>query len=466
MSGGPVFDEQGGIAGIHGQAEIDSAQTQKEGVAIKTGTNQAIPISYLKLFKNNTETQIDPNEELANSYIARASYMRRQMAEHRNQLSVEELRDTWGGAENPVIKAYLGESINLITKAIEAKESSYAYYLRAIYRLNKKGKTEWYSTVGGNDLTLEDLEKAIELDPTNSAALFTLAASGLGVDWDEYFKLEHVVIKKHFPKIFDETLSDEERFKIRMKVDTELRAFDESSEELDKIILKMNPSILDIERAIDLDPYRVENYLSFSSILDAILGREKWAIDVLEKGIKYNPHSAKLHADLGRRYGSSRFDNKHASKALKAYNMAIKLDPTQRSYYSDRGHFLYLQNEYTKAIEDFKMAISMGGMETEHKYLAQAYISNKQYRESIKIYEKLGRLPYVKPQEQLVAQARIATVYLKSGDTTKACELIDKYITQVKGFEELTLIDWLRKNGTSYGFYHLERESLLKACSQ
>ncbi|MDB4659877.1 serine protease, partial [Synechococcus sp. AH-551-C10] len=46
MSGGSVLNEDGHLVGIHGQGEIDSMQTQTQGIAIKTGTNQAVPIRY------------------------------------------------------------------------------------------------------------------------------------------------------------------------------------------------------------------------------------------------------------------------------------------------------------------------------------------------------------------------------------------------------------------------------------
>jgi S1-C subfamily serine protease len=46
MSGGAVINAKGYLVGIHGQAELDQILTDKTGIAVKTGTNQAIPISY------------------------------------------------------------------------------------------------------------------------------------------------------------------------------------------------------------------------------------------------------------------------------------------------------------------------------------------------------------------------------------------------------------------------------------
>lgn len=491
MSGGPVFDEQGGLAGIHGQAEIDSALTQREGVSVKTGTNQAIPISYLQLFKSETEIQIDPNEEIANSYIARASNMRRKMAEHYSQLTIKEFRDTRGGEENPVNKALLEESINLLTKAIEAKESSYAYYLRAMYRINKREDSNWYSLGQMTKSSREDLEKAIELDQTNAAAIALLAVSaGVEMDWDKAREIEDEVMKKHFPKWYDKSLSDFERRGIGIKTEDARRVIIESSEEIDKMVLDMNPNLLDIEKAIDLDPYKVETYLSYAGIL-YVTNRKRWIIDVLEKGIKHNPNSAILHFEKGQQYYLSGLDDMHFSKALKAYDQAIKLDPSRPRYYEWRGKLYDRRKEYSKAIEDFEMAVSTGGTEDMYKNLAYAYANNNEHEESIKVFYKRLKLPYISAETWINTHFRIAHAYLQGGDKLKACELIHENIgqaegskqyeesvevydiymnkTKVKGYKNLKWIDWLKNHGSNMG---LQKPSvflvddLLKACSQ
>lgn len=49
MSGGAVLNDQGQLIGIHGLGETDSKMTEQAGVAVKTGTNQAVPIDYFLL---------------------------------------------------------------------------------------------------------------------------------------------------------------------------------------------------------------------------------------------------------------------------------------------------------------------------------------------------------------------------------------------------------------------------------
>ena len=48
MSGGAVLNSQAELIGIHGQGETDSQMSELQGIAVKTGTNQAVPITHYK----------------------------------------------------------------------------------------------------------------------------------------------------------------------------------------------------------------------------------------------------------------------------------------------------------------------------------------------------------------------------------------------------------------------------------
>ena len=51
MSGGAVLNDQGQLVGIHGQGETDFKMSEQQGIAVKTGTNQAVPIAYYLSFR-------------------------------------------------------------------------------------------------------------------------------------------------------------------------------------------------------------------------------------------------------------------------------------------------------------------------------------------------------------------------------------------------------------------------------
>ena len=57
MSGGPVFNERAKLIGIHGRAETDARLNSEVGFAVKTGTNQGIPIEYFKRLATKEKTE-------------------------------------------------------------------------------------------------------------------------------------------------------------------------------------------------------------------------------------------------------------------------------------------------------------------------------------------------------------------------------------------------------------------------
>ena len=69
MSGGAVLDINGELVGIHGQGETDISMTEQYGIAVKTGTNQAVPIAY---WKNKGGLNIKYKANKIDSLLAKA----------------------------------------------------------------------------------------------------------------------------------------------------------------------------------------------------------------------------------------------------------------------------------------------------------------------------------------------------------------------------------------------------------
>jgi hypothetical protein len=90
MSGSPVINGNGQVIGIHGRGEIEATLTEQTGIAIKTGTNQGIPIGLVdnsmlckdsqriggKLYANDIQREenlspiIQNNLEASNSQVS------------------------------------------------------------------------------------------------------------------------------------------------------------------------------------------------------------------------------------------------------------------------------------------------------------------------------------------------------------------------------------------------------------
>jgi tetratricopeptide (TPR) repeat protein len=78
MSGGAVMNAQGQLVGIHGQGETDTKMSEQQGVAVKTGTNQAVPIAYYSQFSSGAAIAAASSQAItADDYLAQASTLLR-----------------------------------------------------------------------------------------------------------------------------------------------------------------------------------------------------------------------------------------------------------------------------------------------------------------------------------------------------------------------------------------------------
>ncbi|NJK69736.1 MAG: serine protease [Microcoleus sp. CSU_2_2] len=185
MSGGPVFDSEARVIGLHGQGEFGFAQTSSGEVApIKTGFNAAVPINNFMLQltaagMNKSELKVDKTPavqgpiSIINPQDAQAYYFR--------GLSRLDQGDAWEAIADfnkalaakpnytPELYFNIGNAITLIgssdttrgstaiqayTRAIAANPGfADAYYNRALAHLENKEKPE----------AIADFQKAAEL---------------------------------------------------------------------------------------------------------------------------------------------------------------------------------------------------------------------------------------------------------------------------------------------------------------
>lgn len=64
MSGGAVMDSAGRLVAIHGQSETEEKVSEEQGFAIKTGTSQAVPISYFKDYAASVSIVVPAAQEV------------------------------------------------------------------------------------------------------------------------------------------------------------------------------------------------------------------------------------------------------------------------------------------------------------------------------------------------------------------------------------------------------------------
>ncbi|MGB3534956.1 MAG: trypsin-like peptidase domain-containing protein [Microcoleaceae cyanobacterium] len=120
MSGGPVFDGEGRLVGLHGQGEFGFAQTSAGDITpIKTGFNAAVPINLFVI--QLAETALTPDDIMID--------------------------------ESPGITSSM---------SLENPENAQAYYFRGLTLLDQEKSWE----------AIADFNQALELEPNNPEAYF------------------------------------------------------------------------------------------------------------------------------------------------------------------------------------------------------------------------------------------------------------------------------------------------------
>ncbi|MDT9338112.1 trypsin-like peptidase domain-containing protein [Trichodesmium erythraeum 21-75] len=164
MSGGPVFDTNGRIIGIHGQGEFGFAQTNSGDVApIKTGFNAAVPInSFMRklstagidrsdLIFDNTPVNTNPISTI-NPQSAEALYFR--------GISYLDQGDAW-------------EAITNFNRALEKEPDSPEIYFNM--GIARSLLVNPYEPITRGPNPIKDYTKAIELNPGYADAYYNRA---------------------------------------------------------------------------------------------------------------------------------------------------------------------------------------------------------------------------------------------------------------------------------------------------
>ena len=133
-------------------------------------------------------------------------------------------------------------------------------------------------------------------------------------------------------------------------------------------------AIKDFNRAIQLEPNHMENYIYRAQCTRQTDGNA--ALADFNKAIELAPNMSYGYSSRGNFY---EYDLKDFSKALEDYTRAIELERRENFlpiYYNSRGSVYQKLNMYDKAIEDYTRAISqMESAEQKNSLLAWVYRS-------------------------------------------------------------------------------------------
>ena len=151
MSGGAVFNQKAQLIGIHGQGETSIETSGQKGIAVKTGTNQAVPITYFQTQQNPTKV-VQPGLLTPDDFLAKANSV------------FWQTRKSEGDGSTENTQAAYKEVIKLAQKSLQVRPTPQAYRTMAAAKVNLR------DPIGG----VIDYSNALMLDPRNIEILIDL----------------------------------------------------------------------------------------------------------------------------------------------------------------------------------------------------------------------------------------------------------------------------------------------------
>jgi len=307
MSGGAVMNAQGQLVGIHGQGETDSKMSEQQGIAVKTGTNQAVPIAYYSQYSLGAAVVASSSQATtADDYLAQA-------------------------------KALLGkkgteqEIIRLTDQMLTTRQSADAYFYRAYAK----------SDLGDNQGAIADYSQAIAIKPQYTQAYLNRGyikdalgdKQGASADYSQAIADYSLDIAIH-PR-------DAIAYARRGNAKTGLG--------------DMQGAIADYTKAIVINTEFAPAY-GLRGEAKHILGDYQGAIADYSQVISINPRISRAYylrgavkSDLGDNQG-----------AINDYSQAIAINPQYALAYSKRANIKLALGENEVACRDYKTAASLG----------------------------------------------------------------------------------------------------------
>ncbi|WP_180274613.1 serine protease [Tychonema bourrellyi] len=457
MSGGPVFDTQGRVIGIHGQIEAE------DGVNI--GYSLGIPSKkILGLIDNfgiqkewlRVETSAPPLPE--KEEVDNILQMSLTIAKPSNQAKEED----WISYGNQLwrFRKY-SDAIDAFDKALAINpKSSLAWYARGLAVLAQDNYVDavrcfskaveikpdfyaaWRKKGDAHDslkqygFALDAIERAIEEAEKQNQKDFALywrkgvTLNNLKRDPEAIIAYtKSIEIQPHpYPynnrgSVYSDKGDKDNAFKDfneAIKLDPKFAYAYNNRGSLYSDKGDYDNALKDYNEAIKLDPKNAKAYNNRGNLY-ADKGDYDNALKDLNEAIKLDPKLAAAYDNRGSLY-SDKGDNENA---FKDYNEAIKLDPKYANAYGNRAFVYYDKGDYDNALKDFNEAIKL-----DPKY-ARAYNGRGL------VYEKMGN------QEKAIAEFKTAILYCGTGALN--CQVPQRNLNRIqnksKGDNDNTLKD-------------------------
>jgi tetratricopeptide (TPR) repeat protein/S1-C subfamily serine protease len=390
MSGGPVFDTQGRVIGIHGKTET------QDGVNI--GYSLGIPSKTILSLINNLGVQ---KEWLANVETSAPKFPTKE------------------------VDNILQMSRTIVEPSSEAKEEDWINYGNQLWRVAKN--SDDYSKA------INAFVKAIEINPNSYIARY---AAGLAAKAKSDYFLANIAfsaavdIKPDFYAAWRQ--KGDVHYSLREYKDA-LTAYEKAIEEAKKqneedfvlylwkgVVLhelKRYPEAINAHTAsIKLRPHPY-NYHNRGSVYSD-KGENDNALKDYNEATKLKPDYAIVYNSKGDIYHRK----KDYENALKNYNQAIKLGYKNPNIYAKIGNIYYGngKKDYDKALENYNEAIKLGYKDA-NTYIVVGYIyynEKEDYKKALNNYNEALKLD----PKNVDIYVKIGTAYKEQGNNQKAIE--------------------------------------------
>jgi tetratricopeptide (TPR) repeat protein len=311
MSGGPVFNEQGELIGVHGkgdvsEAEIATSKINPEVAYIKSGFNLGIPINtFLRLSaKSGVDVGVTPPPEKVVT------------APKADDFFIQGVDKQNKGDNQGAIIAY-NEAIRLNPNLAEA------YNNRGIVR----------DELGDKPGAIDDYNLAIKFNPNLAQAY-----NNRGVVRKELGDKPGAIDDYNLAIKFNPNLAEayNNRGVVRKELGDKPGAIDDYN-----LAIKFNPNYA--------EPYNNRG------VVRKELGDKPGAIDDYNLAIKFNPNLAEAYNNRG----NVRKDLGDKQAAIDDFTQAIKINPNYDKAYYNRGNVRKELGDKQAAIQDYNQALTI-----------------------------------------------------------------------------------------------------------